>query len=619
MDFIFHKIISQNTFFFNQLCALFEEEEIKLEETKSSASKETNDLSEVQNDNTSYDKLMPITYLHLIFKIIKNAILTRDPDIIKQLLSDELYLTTFGAFEYDFESQKAWHHRQYFKEIVNFKNILEISDSEILGMIHLNHRLSYLRDTAMGRIIDENTSSVITNIIRQNDNDIIDYFINEKEYLHKLVNHIGNDNDLIMQKNACDMLIELMEAVPKDIIKDQFKKATDNIYSIICDYDILTILKGIIRKNSYVSNYQTYITQIIQNKNNENVNSNQHNKEDLKFNSSSSFIVTNNNSKDFLKSIEEEIKISSIQILTNILTAEPSLIRDYIKNKDSTLFEDLCNLLLFHESYGIKWEIDQSIINSMIISENGIIPSLESDEYSKTFFDKGLITLLNYLSVPLTPQYKTEIVSTKQIILDIFIHYIESYGNNIEEWLLKHNVIYQVLQAINDKHKIINLYVVKFIKCLIIKTNEIFYENNLYETLDKIMTMIKGRKNKNKGGILLSAICDLFLHLKVLKTQKFTDWINERQDILYCEENSHIFTMIFEKGCEGIEKKIKENIINENRNFEDFFRGNDVDEDEFQGNLLIGKKTFPSQTLEQILNQKDEPYFEITNQKNNFP
>jgi hypothetical protein len=616
MDYMFHKIISKNHFFFNQLCALFDAEEAKFEEMKSSVSKDTNDTIDIPNSNnsnnsSSSDNLSPINCLRLIFKIFKNLILTGDADVIKQLLSDKLYLTTFGAFEYDFESQKTWQHRQYFKEVVKFKNILDINNTNILGMIHLKHRLEYLRDTAMGRYIDENTSLVITNIIKQNDNDIINYFILDKDILKKLLYHISNDNDLIMQKNACDMLIELMCAASKDVIKDQLKTINTNIYTTICEYDILTILQGILRKNSGLSNYQQYINDI------------QHNKMILQYNNTNNVNSSNNVNSNFIKHIEEEIKISAVQIFINILTTEPTLIREYIKNKDSSLFIDLCNLILSQENYGIKWEIDQSIITPMIITENTTIPSLESDDYISTFFNKGLTLLLDYLSVPLIPQYKTEIVSTKQIIIDILIHCIESYGNNIEEWLIKNNALYKVLNAINDKHKVINIYVVKFIKCIILRMNERFYENNLYDILDKVLTMINNDKRRNKEGLLLSAVCDLFLHLKVLKIQKFKEWVHDRNDVLYCEENVEVFKLIFEKGCDGIEGKIKESINNENKSLgtdllmDDFFRGNDVDDEEFQGHFL-GKKTHPSQPFEKLLFDRDEQFMELTHPKSSL-
>ena len=610
---MFHKIISKNHFFFNQLCALFDGEEAKLEEMKTSGSNETTDAL---NNNIPSDNLSPIQCLRLIFKIFKNLILTGDPDVIKQLLSDKLYLTTFGAFEYDFECQKTWQHRQYFKEVVKFKNILEINNLNILGMIHLKQRLEYLRDTAMGRYIDENTSLVITNIIKQNDSDIINYFILDKDILKKLLFHIGNDNDLIMQKNACDMLIELMGAASKDVIKDQLKTINTNIYTTICEYDMLTILQGILRKNSGLSNYQKYINEVQHNK----IVQSYHNIDISNHNT----ISTNNNiNSTFIKHIEEEIKISAVQIFVNILTTEPTLIREYIKNKDSSLFIDLCNLILCQENYGIKWEIDQSIITPMIITENGTIPSLESDDYISTFFNKGLTLLLDYLSVPLIPQYKSEIVSTKQIIIDILIHCIESYGNNLEEWLIKNNAIYKVLYAINDKHKVINIYVVKFIKCIVLRMSERFFENNLYEILDKLLTMINCDKRRNKEGLLLSAICDLFLHLKVLKIQKFKEWIHDRNDVLYCEDNIEIFKLIFDKGCDGIEGKIKESINNENKSFgpdslmDDFFRGNDVDDDDFQGHFL-GKKTHPSQSFEKLLFDRDEQFIELTHPKSSL-
>jgi hypothetical protein len=77
----------------------------------------------------------------------------------------------------------------------------------------------------------------------------------------------------------------------------------------------------------------------------------------------------------------------------------------------------------------------------------------------------------------------------------------------------------------------------------------------------------------------------------VLKIQKFKEWVHDRNDVLYCEENVEVFKLIFEKGCDGIEGKIKESINNENKSLgtdllmDDFFRGNDVDDEELINEL----------------------------------
>ena len=45
------------------------------------------------------------------------------------MINDECYLITFGAFEYvNIQSNKRVPHRKYFKEIVKFKNPLNITD-----------------------------------------------------------------------------------------------------------------------------------------------------------------------------------------------------------------------------------------------------------------------------------------------------------------------------------------------------------------------------------------------------------------------------------------------------------------------------------------------------------
>jgi hypothetical protein len=44
--------------------------------------------------------------IHYIFNIFKNLILIGDKSLTEALLDDELYLITFGALEYDFETMK---------------------------------------------------------------------------------------------------------------------------------------------------------------------------------------------------------------------------------------------------------------------------------------------------------------------------------------------------------------------------------------------------------------------------------------------------------------------------------------------------------------------------------
>ena len=155
--------------------------------------------------------------INYICKIFKNLILIGDESLIEALMDDELYLITFGALEYDFETMKSIPHRKYFKNIVKFKNPLNIKNSEILKKINQNLRLTYLRDTALSRLIEDNAVKSINSILQYNHNDIIQFFLNNPIYLELLLNQLKNE-DLNIKKQSCLFLSELIDC-SKDVLQ----------------------------------------------------------------------------------------------------------------------------------------------------------------------------------------------------------------------------------------------------------------------------------------------------------------------------------------------------------------------------------------------------------------
>ena len=168
-DFI-RDLKNNNYEFITKLGEILKDEEKKIENLKTSASsnvniekndennkieeendkKEENDIEEVI-ENINYNqqliyKNLPMKNIHYIFNIFKNLILIGDKSLTEALLDDKLYLITFGALEYDFETMKSIPHRKYFKNIVKFKNPLNIKNEDILKKINQNLRLTYLRE-----------------------------------------------------------------------------------------------------------------------------------------------------------------------------------------------------------------------------------------------------------------------------------------------------------------------------------------------------------------------------------------------------------------------------------------------------------------------------------------
>ena len=107
---------------------------LKKENSNESSSKDTTLIE----SNKKINKPFFNKNINYIFNIFKNLILIGEKELIEILFDDECYLITFGVFEHDIQSNKIVPHRIYFKEIVKFKNPLNIHDPVLLRKINHN-------------------------------------------------------------------------------------------------------------------------------------------------------------------------------------------------------------------------------------------------------------------------------------------------------------------------------------------------------------------------------------------------------------------------------------------------------------------------------------------------
>ena len=464
-DFI-RDLKNSNYEFILKLGEILKDEEKKIENLKTSASsnvdmeknnennnkdnkieeesdkKEINDNDEdIENNNYNQQliyKNLPMKNIHYIFNIFKNLILIGDKSLTEALLDDELYLITFGALEYDFETMKSIPHRKYFKNIVKFKNPLNIKNPEIIKKINQNLRLTYLRDTALSRLIEDNAVKTINSILQYNHNDIIQFFLNNSIYLEMLLDQLKSE-DLNIKKEACLFLSEIIEC-SKDVIQT---RSTFSEY--LFEQGILNIIGKIIEDN------------LLNNK------------------------VDNNLE---IKEKKEFIKITAVEIFIDVLTSIPIVILDYLKQEnDHNFLKQLTNIMLYSDNFGIKYEICQ-IYKTLIETQLKEKSSDRMDLFSEPFQ-----IMLKYLNYPISPlnalnhQKKIEISSTKQIIVEILITWFSLMNFNKQFWIEENKLDVIISNLLEEIDKVINLYTIKLLKCLINYTDPFICNKILTEKL----------------------------------------------------------------------------------------------------------------------------------------
>ena len=561
---------NNNCEFITQLGELLKEEEKKIENLKTTTSTNitnTNINSNVNQDSSkNYDiiqeknnneinneynqqqiyKSLPMENISYIFNIFKNLILIGDKDLIEILMKDEYYLITFGALEYDFETMKTVPHRKYFKAIVKFKNLLDIKDQDILKKISQNLRLTYLRDTALSRLIDDNAMKTINLMLQLNHNDIIQFFLNDLKYFEILFNQIQN-GDLNIKKESCLFLSELIEC-SKDVIQSRI-----TFNESLFEQGILVIIGKIIEENKKEENIKE---------------------------------------KDCNYEIKEFIRITAVEIFINILTMIPNVILDYLKKENEhKLLKQLTNIMLYSDNFGIKYEICQ-IYKTLIEAQ------LKEQTMDKMdLFAEPFKILLNYLKVPLdtrkegvTHEKKMEISSTKQIIIEILISWFSLMSFNKQFWLDENKLNDIITNLLEENDKVIDLYTIKLLKCIIDFTDAFICNRIINEKLcNNLATLFN--KNIKKNNIIISCMMDFFETLSKNKKIIFNNIMTYQSDFFY--ENKKYFNIILLRYENKIlpKKKLMDILKSDYKENESFFLNDfDLYEDEYENNFLNKKR-----------------------------
>ena len=488
--------------FIIELGELLNEEEKKIENLRTTtSSNKSNDNINIINENETKSndynqkqiyKDFPMENIHYIFTIFKNLVLIGDKELLELLIDDNLYLITFGALEYDFEAMKSVPHRKYFKDIVKFKNPLNIDDQSILKKINQNLRLTYLRDTALSRLIDDNSVKTINLMIQLNNNDLIQFFLNDNKYFENLFSQMKNEN-LNSKKESCLFLLELIEC-SKDVPQSRVI-FIENIF----DQGILSIISKIFDDNK-----------------------------------------KDNSNNKAIEDIKEFIKITSIEIFINILSTIPNPILEYLKKEDNhKLLKQITNIMIYSDNFGIKYEISQ-IYKTLIETE---FKGQAMDRME--LFNEPFQTLLKYLNKPIdltiSHDKKMVISLTKQIIIEILISWFTLMNFNKQYWLDENKLNEIIPNLLEENDKVINLYTIKLLKCIIDFTDPFICNRIITEKLCNNLSKLF-IKNIKKNNIIISCMMEFFESLSQNKEMIFNNIMTYQSDFFY--ENEKYFKNI---------------------------------------------------------------------------
>jgi hypothetical protein len=282
------------------------------------------------------------------------------------------------------------------------------------------------------------------------------------------------------------------------------------------------------------------------------------------------------------------------------------------------------------------------LLKSLIESETE-----KKNEFYDLFFNKCLKRLSEFLTIHLKPEFKYEMLSSKQIIIEIICHCFKSHSQRTRYWTIHNDLVPKILDLQKDNSKIILLQVIKFMKTLIVYGDDniikLITSNDYLNDIIKIYSSIS-----NKDNLIISAILELFDIIKRNNMKKLIAYLFEKHyDFFYKEEhrNVTIFQDLIAKYDQGLEG-FSYNRVDENSNTrifkefrsemeEQYFDDDDEEEDDLKDywdnkkkqlfqdsfsrsdrseNIMLNRKKYSDTKLEDIFKDLKEDEEELYRQ-----
>ncbi|GAA5922498.1 Psy2p [Sporobolomyces koalae] len=133
--------------------------------------------------------------LHALCRVMQNILLLNDNSIFETVLKDEIILGVAGILEYDpdFPTMKA-SYKSHLSSPNAFISLVPIESASLLSKIHQTHRLHYLKDVILARILEDSTFSMLNSAIYFNEVEIVNEVVGERKLIKDVFEILNGAN-----------------------------------------------------------------------------------------------------------------------------------------------------------------------------------------------------------------------------------------------------------------------------------------------------------------------------------------------------------------------------------------------------------------------------------------
>ncbi|XP_078351568.1 serine/threonine-protein phosphatase 4 regulatory subunit 3-like isoform X2 [Oculina patagonica] len=409
--------------------------------------------------------------LHHLYDIFKSLFFMNKPSLLEIMLSDDLVFDVVGCLEYDPSKPAPQRHRAFLKESANFKEIIPISNSDLINKIHQTYRVQYIYDVILPppSVFEDNMLASVNSFILFNRIEIVTHLQEDDKFLADMFLQL-TDEDTLEDKRK-QLINFLKELVGFSIHLQLHQK--DEFFKALAHHGLLPAMELLLVSDC------------------------------------------------------EENRLSAVEMFSQVVDISPYLVRDFIMKEAQTQEEDMLinhimDFMICDGDTGNAYQLSQ-LIRTLLDPENmalgaNVRPKMEKSEFLSFFYKHSMHVLTAPLFAatcddrPSKDDYVNSV--TLGHILELLTFCVEHHTYHIKNYIISKDLLRRVLVLMKSRHKFLVLNSLRFLRRIVGLKDE-FYNRYIVkgQLLDPVITAFK--ENGHRYNLLNSAIVELFEFIRV--------------------------------------------------------------------------------------------------------
>ncbi|KAL1122653.1 hypothetical protein AAG570_002980 [Ranatra chinensis] len=409
--------------------------------------------------------------LHFLYDIFKNIFLLNKNALFEVMFADDTIFDVVGCLEYDPSSATPKRHRHYLKNMSKFKEVIPISNPELLSKIHQTYRVQYIQDVVLPTpsVFEDNMLSTLSSFIFFNKVEIVTLIQEDDKLLNEVLSLVTEESTPPLKRR--DLVLFLKEYC--NFSQNLQPQGKESFYKTLSSLGILPALEITLSCDDPVT------------------------------------------------------KSASIDILTYFVEFSPSVVREHTLQQTQNSDEELILLNVIMEQMMCDTDPElgravqlMGILRILIDPENMMasINKAEKTDFLNYFYKNSIHILIDPLlrntvnGVMVKDDYRT--VQLLGLILELLTFCVELHTFHIKNFILNKDLLRRILVLMKSSHTFLVLCALRFMRKLISLKDD-FYNRYIIKGTLFAPVIDAFIRNNGRYNLLDSAILEMFEFIKL--------------------------------------------------------------------------------------------------------